>query len=67
MLNALIKGRVSLLKLFAMVIVLTLSFQFNSFKFADQYFFDSFDKGSQALVLGGSLRINPGLIKAAPI
>lgn len=63
MLNALIKGRVSLLKLFAMVIVLTLSFQFNSFKFADQYFFDSFDKGSQALVLGGIFADKSGFDK----
>lgn len=53
MLNALINGKVSLLKLFAMVIVATLSFQLNFFNFANDYFFDNFDKGSQALVLGG--------------
>jgi len=63
MLNALIKGRLNLVKLFTMVVVLILSFQFNLFKVANQYFFDSFDKGSQALVLGGIIADNSGFDK----
>lgn len=53
MLKVLIKSRLDLLKLAVMVFVAALSFQSNFFKFANDYFFDKFDLGSQSLILGG--------------
>lgn len=63
MLNVLIKKRLHILTLIVMIFIGALSFQSNFFKFADQYFFDTFDIGSQSLVLGGITADNLGLEK----
>jgi hypothetical protein len=63
MLNVLIRNRSECTKLVVLTFVAILSFQFNFFKFADQYFFDTFDEGSQALILGAITSDKLGLDK----